>query len=81
MASSEPRARTAERRYRSVYFGPDVGRVEVEVKRREDITGDWTRGPLIVEEYDSNTVVPPWAQIRRIDWNMLEMQIDTVEGV
>jgi N-methylhydantoinase A len=45
---------------RRCYFGPDVGFVEARVIGREALKGD-TDGPLIVEEYEGTTVVPPGA--------------------
>jgi N-methylhydantoinase A len=63
-------------RHRDVYFGPDVGRVETAIIGRAAVLSDWLEGPLIVEEYDSTTVVPPGARVRCIEWNMLEMQVD-----
>jgi len=81
VAELKPPSRAADRRTRSVYFGPDVGRLEVEVTGRDEISEQWVRGPLVIEEYDSSTVVPPWAKIHRIDWDILEMRIDPAQGV
>jgi hypothetical protein len=41
-----------------------------------DVGGEWRRGPLLVEEFDSTTVVPPTGRIRRIAWDTLEIEID-----
>ena len=43
---------------RGIFFGKDAGWVETEVIDRMEVQGKKT-GPLIVEEYDSTTVVPP----------------------
>lgn len=44
---------------RDVYFGPNRGWANVSVVDRASLAGATTEGPLIVEEYDSTTVVPP----------------------
>ena len=50
------------RQHRQAYFGPEQGWMQVPVVRRSDLTRKPTTGPLIVEEYDATTVVPPgWA--------------------
>lgn len=47
---------------RPVYFGPNRGWVDTSVVSRPDLAGRTEPGPLIIEEYDSTTVVPPtWA--------------------
>jgi len=63
------------RRSRSVYFGPKHGRIETAVVDRADITGTGRDGPLIIEEYDSTTVVPPGCRIRRDQWQVLRLDI------
>ena len=47
------------RQTRSVYFGPQYGRLKTRVVDRADVTETGLEGPLIIEEYDSTTVVPP----------------------
>ena len=44
---------------RSVYFGTGPGWIETPVIDRPALGGGRTTGPLIVEEYDSTTIVPP----------------------
>ncbi|MDE0720722.1 MAG: hydantoinase/oxoprolinase family protein [Dehalococcoidia bacterium] len=44
---------------RDVYFGPTRGWASVPIVNRQALIGATTDGPLIVEEYDSTTVVPP----------------------
>lgn len=63
------------RRPRSAYFGPRHGRLETAVVDRTDITGAGLEGPLIVEEYDSTTVVPPGCRIRRDAWQVLRLDV------
>lgn len=51
-------AKTRERT-RQVYFDGLKARIETAVIDRPDLLGAARKGPLIVEEYDSTTVVPP----------------------
>ena len=44
---------------RPVYFGPNLGWIDTEVVDRSALDSNAVRGPLIIEEYDSTTVVPP----------------------
>ena len=60
---------------REVFFGPAAGRVETPVIDRAAVGEEWTDGPVIVEEYDSTTVVPPGCRIRRIGWDTLAMDV------
>ena len=63
------------RRRREVYFGPGSGRVETPVIDRAAVGASWIDGPVIVEEYDSTTVVPPGCRIRRIGWDTLTIDV------
>jgi N-methylhydantoinase A len=60
---------------RRVYFGPNHAWVDAPVVQRSALDGNLTQGPLIVEEYDSTTVVPPgWrASVDRWQNIILEM--------
>ncbi len=44
---------------RPVYFGPNHGFMDAPVMSRGALAGKTMSGPLIIEEYDSTTVVPP----------------------
>jgi N-methylhydantoinase A len=44
---------------RRAYFGREQGVVETPVVGRQALSADWRAGPLIVDEYDATTVVPP----------------------
>jgi N-methylhydantoinase A len=44
---------------RDVYFGPNQGWSSTPVVSRVGLAGNSAPGPLIIEEYDSTTVVPP----------------------
>ena len=45
--------------HRDVYFGPNRGWESVPIVNRPSLAGATTEGPLVVEEYDSTTVIPP----------------------
>ena len=63
------------RQTRSVYFGPQYGRLETRVVDRADVTETGLDGPLIIEEYDSTTVVPPGCHIQRDAWHVLRLNL------
>jgi len=44
---------------RRAYFGPEYGFLETPVLERGELAGGEYEGPLVVEEYDTTTVVPP----------------------
>lgn len=44
---------------REAYFGPEHGLVETPVLSRADLDTQPREGPLLIDEYDSTTVVPP----------------------
>jgi N-methylhydantoinase A len=60
---------------RSVYFGPRFGALPTHVCARADLGSTWTAGPLLVEEFDSTTVVPPDGRARLIAWDTIEIEL------
>ena len=46
---------------RTAYFGKEWGLMPVPVMERWELTADPRLGPLIIEEYEGTTVVPPQA--------------------
>ena len=60
---------------RAVYFGRSLGRVDTAVVDRSAIGASWQDGPIIVEEYDSTTVVPPGCRIKRVAWDTLQIDV------
>lgn len=62
---------------RQAYFGDSWGTVGTPVVTRSQVTGT-VRGPLLIDEYDSTTVVPPDMQVRLDDEGNLVMS--PVEG-
>ena len=64
-------------RRRPVYFG-SADRIATPIVGRECLDVEsWTAGPLLIEEYDSTTVVPPGARARRIEWDSIEVELGT----
>lgn len=64
---------------RKVYFGPEAGWVRTPVSARAALGEAWRTGPLLVEEFDSTTVVPPGARARRIAWDTIEVELGEIE--
>jgi N-methylhydantoinase A len=60
----EPNGRPAQRGSRRAYFGPEFGAADVAVVGRYDLSDAPTDGPLLIDEYDSTTVVPPHCTAR-----------------
>ena len=53
-----------EPRTRLAYFGKDYGSVETQVVGRFDLAQDTRQGPLLIDEYDATTLVPPGCSVR-----------------
>jgi N-methylhydantoinase A len=60
---------------RAVYFGPQIGWQETVIAARAELSSGWRPGPLLVEEFDSTTVIPPGARARRIAWDAIEIEL------
>jgi len=61
LADDHPSAR-GERR---AFFGGTHGTLATPVIARSDLDGAWRPGPLLVDEYDATTLVPPGCAARR----------------
>ena len=61
---------------REVYFGPEFGAVRTPIRSRGALGAEWLDGPLLIEEFDSTTVVPPDGRVRCIAWDTLEIELD-----
>jgi N-methylhydantoinase A len=61
---------------RAVYFGASHGLVDSPVVVRSQLTENLRGGPLIVEEYDATSVIPPGWSIRRDAHNNLIIKMD-----
>jgi len=62
------RARKKAGASRRAYFGPKHGWLETPVIDREDLHDVRSEGPIIVEEYDATTVVPPGCHATLDTW-------------
>jgi hypothetical protein len=40
-----------------------------------ELGAEWRAGPLLVEEFDSTTVVPPGGRARRIAWDTIDVEV------
>ena len=54
----------SQRGSRSAYFGSAFGWIETPVIGRGDLSASIAHGPLLIDEYDSTTVVPPHCTAR-----------------
>ncbi len=59
---------------RDVYFGTTRGWATVPIVNRQALAGATTEGPLIVEEYDSTTVVPPCWRATADQWSNIILE-------
>jgi len=59
---------------RMAYFGPNNGTFTTPVLSRSSLTADPRSGPLIIEEYDSTTVVRPGWSARLDSANNIMME-------
>ena len=64
-ASSRPDSQPDESRRREVFFGEAIGLLPTPVIRRGDLTPTPRESPLIIEDYDATTVVPPGYRVFR----------------
>ena len=62
---------------RPVYFGATRGLIDTPVIRREQLAASARPGPLIVQEYDTNIVVPPACAARLDDHGNVVIAIGT----
>jgi N-methylhydantoinase A len=58
-ALSLPEERRGRRDHRATYFGPGLGSIETPVIGRADLGRRPRSGPLLIDEYDATTLVPP----------------------
>jgi N-methylhydantoinase A len=69
MAATAQDSREARPTPRQAYFGPPHGWVETPLVRRQDLAHGVAEGPLIIEEYDATTVIPPGCLASLDAWN------------
>jgi N-methylhydantoinase A len=65
--------------HRSVYFGPEHGLRQTPVLGRHALSADRIDGPVVIEEYEGTTVVPPDATLYRDSFD--NIVIEFREGV
>ncbi len=66
---------TVDAHRRNVYFGPTAGTLETQVIDRPSLSTSPTEGPLIIEEYDATTVVPPGCRTRLDEFNNIVIDV------
>lgn len=70
-------ARSSARPHRRmVSFNPKRGRVRTDVIDRARLLASPKAGPLIIEEYDATTVVPPGCSARLDEWNNIVIDVN-----
>jgi N-methylhydantoinase A len=65
---------------RVAYFGGEHGAISTPVVNRADLAGSSRPGPLIVDEYDSTTLIPPDSAVHLDDMNNIVIDIGTSES-
>ena len=60
---------------RTAYFGDTSGWIETPVIGRGDLSANVAHGPLLIDEYDSTTVVPPHCTARLDSLNNIRINI------
>jgi N-methylhydantoinase A len=58
------------------YFGQAHGLLKTAVVGRGEVSATPTLGPLVVEEYDATTIVPPNCTVWRDRANNLVIEVD-----
>jgi N-methylhydantoinase A len=71
-----PARRPAEGDARNAYFGPRFGSIRAPVLERKELTGDALSGPLIIEDMDGTTVVPPQSKAHRDEWGNIVIEVE-----
>jgi N-methylhydantoinase A len=61
---------------RDVYFGPEHGVAETPIIARTGLAGAGLPGPLVVEEYDVTTVVPPGCAAWLDEWSNIVIDVE-----
>ncbi len=60
---------------RPAYFGPAHGTLATPVVARRDLDEAWRPGPLLVDEYDATTLVPPGCSARRDEHDNIVIRV------
>jgi N-methylhydantoinase A len=67
--------KTGAQRQRSAYFGPEWGWLDTPVVGRDSLGEDGMPGPLMVDDYDTTTVVPPKGLARIDRWSNVVVEL------
>ena len=62
---------------RRAYFGPQLGWIDTPLISRQELARHPLDGPLIVEEYDATTVIPPGCQASLDTWSNMIVDLQT----
>lgn len=60
---------------RLAYFGPQHGWIETALRQRRELAQRPIAGPLIIEEYDATTVIPPGWVASLDNWNNILIDV------
>ena len=74
--SIKPASFTPQDSQRRAYFGPEHGWIDTPVIARNDLSAERMPGPVIIEEYDATTVIPPDARVSSDEWG--DIVIETI---
>jgi N-methylhydantoinase A len=69
MATTAPARQASQATSRLAYFGPQHGWVDTPLVQRQELGRSSAEGPLIIEEYDATTVIPPGCVAALDPWN------------
>ena len=61
---------------RRAYFGERTGWIETRVLTRSHVKDSPLRGPLIIEDYDATTLVPPDVRVRLDEWRNIVIDLE-----
>ncbi len=77
ISEAERAADTGGTASRQAYFGPEQGWLQTPVMGRQSLADVPMDGPLIVEEYDATTVIPPNCVASLDNWSNMVIDIHT----
>ena len=78
LAATTPNPDSQNRREpdsREAYFGPKHGSILTRVIDRASVSTDFVPGPLLIEDMDATTVVPPDARVRRDAFGNMHIEV------
>jgi N-methylhydantoinase A len=75
MAATAMTGQTSQAASRQAYFGPRHGWLDTPLRARQELSQRPTEGPLIIEEYDATTVIPPGCVAWLDTWNNILIDV------